>query len=128
MRRYRCDIQNVVALPEGVGVDGAGPEVDVGVLAGGLAGGAAVEVPDGQCVDVPLLAIIAGLESLQGESAFRELHLRLIAGLGRTYASLGAGVALGVDPDVFRDHNAALVELCVLVDLRIAAGQWLCPV
>lgn len=60
-----ANIQNVVAPPEGVRVDGTGPEVDIRVPAGGLAGGAAIEVPDGQCVDVPLLAVVAGLESLQ---------------------------------------------------------------
>lgn len=40
-------IQNVVALPERVGVDGNRAEVDIGVLAGSLAGGTPVEVPDG---------------------------------------------------------------------------------
>ena len=59
------NIQNVVTPPEGVREDGTGPEVDIRVPAGGLAGGAAIEVPDGQCVDVPLLAVVAGLESLQ---------------------------------------------------------------
>jgi len=64
-----CNVHNVVAPAEGVGVHGAGAKVDIGVLAGGLAGGAAVEVPDGQCLDIPLLAVIARLESLQVESA-----------------------------------------------------------
>jgi hypothetical protein len=45
-----------------------------------LAGGAAVEVPDGQCVDVPLLAVVARLEGLQAESAISGLHLGLTAG------------------------------------------------
>ena len=65
-----CNVHNVVVAPaEGVGVDSAGAQVNIGVLAGGLAGGAAVEVPDGQCLDIPLLAVIARLESLQAESA-----------------------------------------------------------
>jgi hypothetical protein len=42
-----CQDKDVVALPEGVGVDGTGAEVDVGVLARRLGGGTPVEVPDG---------------------------------------------------------------------------------
>lgn len=60
-----CQDEDVVAaLAEGVGVDGAGPEVDVRVLAGGLTGRAAVEVPDGEGLYVPLLAVVARLEGL----------------------------------------------------------------
>ena len=43
--------EDVVALSEGVGVDSAGAEVDVGVVTGGLAGGGTVEVPFGELVN-----------------------------------------------------------------------------
>lgn len=43
--------EDVVAEAEGVGVHGHGPDVDIGVAAGGLAGGGAVEVPFGELVD-----------------------------------------------------------------------------
>jgi len=43
--------EDVVAAAEGVGVDGAGAEVDVGVVAWGLGGGGAVKVPFGEFFD-----------------------------------------------------------------------------
>lgn len=43
--------KDVVTLAEGVGEDGNGTQVDVGVTAGGLAGGGTVEVPFGKLVD-----------------------------------------------------------------------------
>ena len=43
--------EDVVAAAEGVGEHGARAEVDVGVVAGGLAGGGAVKVPLGELVD-----------------------------------------------------------------------------
>jgi hypothetical protein len=43
--------EDVVTLAEGVGEDSAGTEVDIGVIAGGLAGGGTVEVPFGELVD-----------------------------------------------------------------------------
>lgn len=43
--------QDVLAGAEGVGVDGDRADVDVGVVAGGLAGGRAVKVPLGELVD-----------------------------------------------------------------------------
>jgi len=43
--------EDVVAAAEGVGVDGAGAEVDVGVVAWGLGGGGAVKVPFGEIFD-----------------------------------------------------------------------------
>lgn len=46
---------------------------------------------------------------------------------GRTYASLGAGVALGVDPDVFGNDDALLVESRVVVDLRVVVRQCCAP-
>lgn len=42
---------------EGVGEDGAGTQVDVRVLAGGLIGGGAVKVPDGEIFRLVLLLI-----------------------------------------------------------------------
>jgi hypothetical protein len=42
---------------EGVGEDGAGAEVDVGVVTGGLLGGGAVEVPDGEILGLPVLLV-----------------------------------------------------------------------
>lgn len=42
-----CPYHDVLAATEGVGVDGAGLEQHLRVVAGGLAGGRAVEVPDG---------------------------------------------------------------------------------
>lgn len=40
---------------EGVGVDGARSEVDIRVVTGGLAGGGAVKVPDGEILRLVLL-------------------------------------------------------------------------
>lgn len=37
------------------------------------------------------------------------------------YASLGAVVAFGIDPDVFCDDDALLVERGVVVDLKAVA-------
>jgi hypothetical protein len=58
--------EDVVTLPEGVGVDGNGADVDIGVVTGGLASGGAVKVPLGEFID--------GLDSL-------------VEGLDRTLAS-----------------------------------------
>lgn len=43
--------EDVVTLAKGVGEDGAGAEVDIGVVTGGLAGGGTVKVPFGEFVD-----------------------------------------------------------------------------
>lgn len=43
--------EDVVTLSEGVGEEGNGTEVDIGVLAGGLVGGGAVEVPFRKLID-----------------------------------------------------------------------------
>jgi hypothetical protein len=40
---------------EGIGVDGARSEVDIGVVTGGLAGGRTIEVPDGEVLGLVLL-------------------------------------------------------------------------
>lgn len=54
--------EDVVTLAEGIGEDGAGAEVDIGVVTGGLAGRGTVEVPFGKLVN--------GLDGL-GESLYR---------------------------------------------------------
>lgn len=54
--------EDVVTLAEGIGEDGTRAEVDVGVIAGGLAGGGAIEVPFGEFVD-GLDGLGEGLES-----------------------------------------------------------------
>ena len=43
--------KDVVALAEGVGEDGDGAQVDIGVVTGGLAGGGTVEVPFGELLN-----------------------------------------------------------------------------
>ena len=43
--------EDVVTATEGVLENGRGTEVDIGVRAGGLVGGRAVEVPDAEVVD-----------------------------------------------------------------------------
>lgn len=43
--------EDVITLTERIGEDGAGAEVDIGVVAGGLAGGGTVEVPLGELVN-----------------------------------------------------------------------------
>lgn len=43
--------EDVVALAEGVGEDGARAEVDIGVVTGSLAGGRTVKVPFWELVD-----------------------------------------------------------------------------
>lgn len=43
--------ENVVTLAEGVGEDGNGAEIDIGVVTGGLTGGGTVEIPFGELVD-----------------------------------------------------------------------------
>lgn len=48
---------DVGGATEGVGEDGAGAEVDVGVVTGGLLGGGAVEVPDREVLGLPLLLV-----------------------------------------------------------------------
>jgi len=40
---------------EGIGVDGAGAEVDIGVVAGGLVGRGTIEVPDGEVLGLVVL-------------------------------------------------------------------------
>jgi len=55
------DSQDVISSAERVGIYGDGTDVDVGVLARSLAGRAAIEVPDWEGVDGPLLG---GIESL----------------------------------------------------------------
>ena len=52
--------QDVVAQPEGIWVEGNGPEVYIGVVARGLGGGRAVEVPFGQLLDL-LDLLVEGL-------------------------------------------------------------------
>ena len=59
--------QDVVAQSEGVRVEGHGPEVDIRVVAGGLAGRRAVEIPFRQLGDVLDLLV----QSLEYESATR---------------------------------------------------------
>jgi hypothetical protein len=48
---------DVGGAAEGVGEDGAGAQVDIRVVAGGLLGGGAVEVPDGEVFGLPLLLL-----------------------------------------------------------------------
>jgi hypothetical protein len=43
--------EDVVTLAEGVGEDGDGAEVDIGVVTGGLASGGTVEVPLGELLN-----------------------------------------------------------------------------
>ena len=47
-----CEDEDVVAAAEGVLEDSSRAEVDVGVVAGRLVGGGAIEVPDAQGADV----------------------------------------------------------------------------
>lgn len=49
--------QDVLAEPDRVRVDGYGLQVDVRVVAGGLARGRAVEVPDGQVIGLVVLLL-----------------------------------------------------------------------
>lgn len=46
---------DVGGATEGIGEDGARAEVDVGVVAGGLVGGRAIKVPDGEVLGLVLL-------------------------------------------------------------------------
>lgn len=46
---------DVGGATEGIGEDGARAEVDVGVVAGGLVGGGAIKVPDGEVLGLVLL-------------------------------------------------------------------------
>ena len=48
---------NVGRATEGVGEDGARSEVDIGVVAGSLVGGGAIEVPDGKILGLVLLVL-----------------------------------------------------------------------
>lgn len=83
--------EDVVAQTERIREEGAGTQVDVGVVAGRLAGGRAVKVPFGQVLDVG--------------------HF-LSDGLG-----LGADLADGVDPDVLGHDLAALRQIEVLFEV-----------
>jgi hypothetical protein len=57
---------DVGGAAEGVGEDGNGAEVDIGVVARGLLGGGAVKVPDGEVGGLPIL-LIEGLEGKMGQ-------------------------------------------------------------
>jgi hypothetical protein len=83
--------EDIVTLAEGVGEDGDGAEVDIGVVTGGLASGGTVEVPLG--------------ELLNGGNGLGE-------GLG-----LGASATAGINPDVLGHHTTALVEGHVLQEI-----------
>jgi len=75
---------------EGIGVDGAGAEVDVRVLAGSLVGGGTIKVPDGE---------VLGCVVLLGEGS-----------------GLGSGAAIGINPDVLSHDHALLIELEKLLE------------
>jgi len=80
--------KDVVTLTEGIGEDGTGAQVDVGVIAGGLTGGGTVEVPFGEFVDA--------------------LH-----GLGEGLG-LGTSTTVGINPDVLSLNMTTLVKGHVL--------------
>jgi hypothetical protein len=90
--------EDVVTETEGVGVNGNGTEVDIGVVTGGLAGGGAVEVPFGK--------LINGRDGL-GESL-----------------CLATAATDGVDPNVLGLDLTSLVEGHVLHEiLRVGEGS-----
>lgn len=66
---------NVGGTAERIGEDGAGAQVDIGVVAGGLVSGRTIEVPDGEIFGLPLLF----LECLQ-TSSLAELHNKSTCG------------------------------------------------
>lgn len=64
---------DVGRAPEGIGEDGAWSEVDIGVVAGGLAGGRTIEVPDGEVLGLPVL-LLESLENRHVSQVARRIY------------------------------------------------------
>jgi len=81
---------NVGRAAEGIGVDCAGTEVDIGVVTRGLVGGRTIKVPHGKI-------------------------FRLVFLLGQC-ARLGTSATIGVNPDILSHDHTLLIKLEILLE------------
>ncbi len=109
--------QDVVTAAEGVAVDGAGDEVHLGVVAGGLAGGGTIVVPGGEVLGLGGdLVEDPGGEGRKGE--------RNVRGLGQ---GRGQGDPMRVaNPSLGTAIAATTGGLCLIRTWSWSEGQRLC--